>query len=125
MRDIAIRFCHSLRIRGYYDFRFIIRVWPGRCFSTRPLKRSSVHKQARPRVDTLHGSKHANMKELRFRAADSEWRVAFAFDPQRQAVLLAAGGKSGQKQQRFYKGLVARADWRFSQYLEQLYSKGD
>jgi len=49
----------------------------------------------RPRVDTLHGSEHTNMKELRFRAADSEWRVVFAFDPQRQAVLLAAGGKSG------------------------------
>ena len=30
----------------------------------------------RPRVDTLHGSRHANMKELRFSAADGEWRVA-------------------------------------------------
>ena len=34
----------------------------------------------RPRVDTLNGSRHANMKELRFSAADGEWRVAFAFD---------------------------------------------
>ena len=30
----------------------------------------------RPRVDTLNGSRHANMKELRFGAADGEWRVA-------------------------------------------------
>jgi hypothetical protein len=35
----------------------------------------------RPRVDTLKGSRHANMKELRFSAADGEWRVAFAFGP--------------------------------------------
>jgi hypothetical protein len=37
----------------------------------------------RPRVDTLNGSRHANMKELRFSAMDGEWRVAFAFDPKR------------------------------------------
>ena len=49
----------------------------------------------RPRVDTLNGSRHANMKELRFNAADGVWRVAFAFDPRRQAILLAAGDKSG------------------------------
>lgn len=49
----------------------------------------------RPRVDTLNGSGHANVKELRFDAADGVWRVAFAFDPKRQAVLLVAGDKSG------------------------------
>lgn len=36
---------------------------------------------SRPYVDTLKGSKHTNMKEMRFSAADGEWRVAFAFDP--------------------------------------------
>jgi len=45
----------------------------------------------RPRVDTLHGSRHANMKELRFEAADGVWRVAFAFDSRRCAVLFASG----------------------------------
>ena len=45
----------------------------------------------RPRVDTLKGSRHANMKELRFAAADGVWRVAFAFDPKRSAILLIAG----------------------------------
>jgi hypothetical protein len=49
----------------------------------------------RPTVDTLKNSKHANMKELRFDAADGVWRVAFAFDPERCAVLLVAGDKSG------------------------------
>ena len=42
----------------------------------------------RPRVDTLKGSRHANMKELRFNAADGEWRPAFAFDSRRKAILL-------------------------------------
>ena len=37
----------------------------------------------RPRVDTLKGSKHANMKELRFDADDGVWRVAFVFDSAR------------------------------------------
>jgi len=49
----------------------------------------------RPHADTLAGSKHANMKELRFRADDGAWRVAFAFDPERQAILLVAGDKAG------------------------------
>jgi hypothetical protein len=49
----------------------------------------------RPRVDTLNDSKHANMKELRFDAAYGVWRVAFAFDPKRKAILLVAGDKSG------------------------------
>jgi hypothetical protein len=42
----------------------------------------------RPEVDTLKDSKYANMKELRFKADDGVWRVAFAFDPERNAILL-------------------------------------
>src|ERR1039457_4116929 len=38
----------------------------------------------RPQVDTLKGSRHANMKELRFDADGGVWRVAFAFDPERK-----------------------------------------
>lgn len=74
----------------------------------------------RPYADTLKGSKHANMKELRFEAADGEWRAAFAFDPQRKAILLVAGDKSGGSQKRFYKQLIATADRRFSAHLEKL-----
>ncbi len=62
----------------------------------------------RPHADTLAGSKYANMKELRFRADDGVWRVAFAFDPERKAIVLVAGDKSGVAQKRFYKGLIAR-----------------
>jgi hypothetical protein len=74
----------------------------------------------RPHVDTLKGSKHANMKELRFEAADGAWRVAFAFDPRRQAVLLIAGDKSGVSQDRFYRQLIAKADKRLTAHLERL-----
>ena len=49
----------------------------------------------RPRVDTLKGSRHANMKELRYTADGGVWRIAFAFDPERKAVLLIAADKSG------------------------------
>ena len=73
----------------------------------------------RPRCDTLNGSKHANMKELRFDASDGVWRVAFAFDPNRQAVLLVGGDKSGVSQKKFYKSLIRRADERFDDWLEE------
>lgn len=76
----------------------------------------------RPHADTLKGSRHANMKELRFEAADGEWRAAFAFDPERNAIVLVAGDKSGGSQKRFYKSLIAKADLRFSDHLESLKS---
>ena len=74
----------------------------------------------RPRVDTLNGSRHANMKELRFSAAEGEWRVAFAFDPQRTAILLVAGDKSGASEKRFYRELIRKADDRFDAHLARL-----
>ena len=73
----------------------------------------------RPRCDTLEGSRFASMKELRFDAADGVWRVAFAFDPDRQAVLLVGGDKSGVSSKRFYKTLIRKADDRFSDWLEE------
>jgi hypothetical protein len=74
----------------------------------------------RPYADTLKGARHANMKELRFEGADGEWRAAFAFDPERRAILLVAGDKSGGSQKRFYRQLIAKADSRFSSHLESL-----
>jgi hypothetical protein len=74
----------------------------------------------RPRVDTLKGSKHPNMKELRFDADGGVWRVAFAFDPRRRAMLLAAGDKSGGSQKRFYRRLIEKADKRFDAHLHRI-----
>jgi hypothetical protein len=48
------------------------------------------------------------------------WRTAFAFDPRRHGVLLAAGDKSGTSEKRFYRGLIATADARFDIHLERL-----
>ena len=74
----------------------------------------------RPRVDTLNDSRHANMKELRFSAADGEWRVAFAFDTKRKAILLVAGNKSGVSEKRFYRELIRKSDRRFDTHLARL-----
>jgi hypothetical protein len=74
----------------------------------------------RPEVDTLNGSLYANMKELRFKAAGGVWRVAFAFDPERAAILLVAGDKSGVSENKFYKRLIVKADKRYKEHLDNL-----
>ena len=74
----------------------------------------------RPRVDTLNGSKHANMKELRFDADGGVWRVAFAYNPSRKAILLVCGDKSGGSGRRFYDTLIDKADSRFDAHLAKL-----
>jgi hypothetical protein len=60
------------------------------------------------------------MKELRFSAADGEWRVAFAFDRRRKAILLVAGDKSGGSEKRFYRELIRKADERFDAHLARI-----
>lgn len=77
----------------------------------------------RPRIDTLKGSKHSNMKELRFDAGGGVWRVAFAFDPERKAILLVAGDKSGRSEKVFYRRLIATADKRFDAHLARIKSR--
>ena len=72
----------------------------------------------RPDVDTLKGSRYPNMKEPRFKVGDEVWRVAFAFDPRRKAILLIGGSKSGISKDRFYSGLIRIADGRFERHLE-------
>ena len=73
----------------------------------------------RPSVDTLEGSSFANMKELRFRL-DGLWRFAFAFDPNRQAIVLVGGDKVGKNQSRFYRDLIRVADRRFAAHIAGL-----
>lgn len=57
------------------------------------------------------------MKELRFKADNGVWRIAFAFDPDRKAVVLVGGDKSGSSEKRFYKVLIKTADVRFDRHL--------
>jgi hypothetical protein len=70
----------------------------------------------RPYADTLAGSKFANMKELRAPVGKQVWRIAYAFDTKRRAILLCAGNKEGSKSRAFYTDLIARADRRFGKY---------
>jgi hypothetical protein len=74
----------------------------------------------RPHADTLKGSRHPNMKELRFDAAGGVWRVAFAFDRNRKAILLVAGDKSGGGEKRFYRRLIDKADKRFDAHAAKI-----
>lgn len=74
----------------------------------------------RPSVDTLKGSAVSNLKELRFSAGGGVWRVAFAFDGNRVAVLLVAGdkvGKRGGPERRFYDSLIALAEQRWATWV--------
>ena len=70
----------------------------------------------RPYADTLAGSKFTNMKELRAPVGKQVWRIAYAFDPVRRAILLCAGNKEGGNSKTFYAELIATADERFGKY---------
>ena len=60
------------------------------------------------------------MKELRFSADGGEWRVTFAFDPHRFAIVLVAEDKSGGSEKRFYTELIKKADKRFTAHFERV-----
>jgi hypothetical protein len=72
----------------------------------------------RPYVDTLEGSEFTNMKELRVQFRGDPWRILFAFDPQRAAILLVGGNKRGDK--RWYKKHLPIAEERFRRHLKRL-----
>ena len=74
----------------------------------------------RPHADTLNDSRHANMKELRFNAADGVWRFAFAFDPKRKGIVLCGGDKSGGSEKKFYRELIRKADDRFDRHVAKI-----
>ncbi|SDN96807.1 type II toxin-antitoxin system RelE/ParE family toxin [Ensifer sp. YR511] len=74
----------------------------------------------RPEVDTLEGSTHKNMKEIRVKYGQQVWRFAFAFDPNQKAIVLCGGEKQGISQDLFYKRLIKKADPRFNAWLEEL-----
>ena len=74
----------------------------------------------RPMADTLKGSRYTNMKEMRVSIFGEPWRVAFAFDPARRAVVLVAASKAGRSKSLFYRGLIRMADKRFAEHLEDM-----
>ena len=75
----------------------------------------------RPEADTVKGSRYPNMKELRIQHAGRPYRVLFAFDPRRSAILLIGGRKSGR---RWYERMISAADTIYERYLEELTQEG-
>lgn len=73
---------------------------------------------ARPYADTLNDSDLTNLKELRIQSNGRPLRAFFVFDPLRQAVVLCAGDKTGDK--RFYKKMIPLAKAIYQRYLDQL-----
>lgn len=72
----------------------------------------------RPLVDTLNGSKHSNMKELRVQHYGKPYRILFAFDPRRCAYLMLGGDKTGDT--RWYEDAIRRADLIYDRHLEEI-----
>jgi hypothetical protein len=74
----------------------------------------------RPLVDTVKGSRHSNMKELRPGSTGrTEIRVLFAFDLVREAILLVGGDKSDDWQG-WYETNIPIADDRFDEHQAEL-----
>lgn len=71
----------------------------------------------RPHVDSIKQSRHKNMKELRIQNKQKLFRILFAFDPDRNAILLIGGDKRGDK--RFYSKMIPLADSLLDNHLEQ------
>lgn len=69
-------------------------------------------------VDTIKESIFPNMKELRVQHQGRPWRILFAFDPERRAILLIGGDKGGEK--RWYKENILIADQRFQAHLTEM-----
>jgi hypothetical protein len=76
----------------------------------------------RPRVDTVRESRHANMKELRIQHQGRPYRVLFAFDPRRVAILLIGGDKTGDSA--WYERNVPIADRLYDEHLHSLQRDG-
>lgn len=76
----------------------------------------------RPHADTVAGSRHSNMKELRTQHRGRPYRTFFAIDPRRTAILLIGGDKTGDN--RFYKRMIPLADDLYDQYLAELNEEG-
>lgn len=67
-------------------------------------------------------SRHSHMRELRIQHHGRPYRVLYAFDPRRSAVLLIGGDKTGDN--RWYKRFVPKADTLYDEYLEDIQREG-
>jgi hypothetical protein len=71
-----------------------------------------------PHTSQVKGSKHGHMRELRVQHRGRPFRVLYAFNPERTALLLIGGEKTGDD--RFYELYVPMADAIYDQHLAEL-----
>ncbi|EMM6469087.1 type II toxin-antitoxin system RelE/ParE family toxin [Enterobacter hormaechei subsp. hoffmannii] len=74
---------------------------------------------SRSYADTLKGSRHSNMKELRIQSKGDPLRAFFAFDPNRTGIVLCAGNKVGNERL-FYDEMLLVADREYTRWLNTL-----
>ncbi len=75
-----------------------------------------------PHSSDIASSRHTQMRELRIQHEGRPYRVLYAFDPRRMAVLLIGGDKTGNN--RWYDEYVPRADKLYDTYLEEIRKEG-
>lgn len=75
-----------------------------------------------PHSSGIESSKHNHMRELRIQVAGDPYRIFYAFDPRRTAILLIGGNKVGDD--RFYEKYVPIADGLYDTHLEELAEEG-
>ncbi len=78
---------------------------------------------SRPHADTLKGSKLKNLKELRMQYKSNPYRILYAFDPERQAIVLIAGNKASDK--KWYDKMIVKAEAIFAAQLKDLKREAD
>jgi hypothetical protein len=72
----------------------------------------------RPQADTIRGSRYSNMRELRVQHQGRPYRVLYAFDPRRKAVLLIGGDKTGDD--RWYEKMLPLAEEIYAEHLREI-----
>lgn len=72
----------------------------------------------RPYADTVKGSRHPNMRELRIQHQGRPLRLLYAFDPRRTAIVLVGGDKGGDD--RWYDIQVPIADRLYDEHLHEI-----
>jgi len=77
----------------------------------------------RPYVDTIHGSKYKNLKELRIKFKNAVFRILFFFSKKRNCWLLVGGNKKGKNEGDFYSKLIKQAEDLLKKYPEILEGK--
>ena len=75
-----------------------------------------------PYSSAIHGSRHGHMRELRIQHEGRPYRILYAFDPRRMAILLIGGDKTGHL--RWYEVHVPKADALYDEHLDTLRREG-